>query len=191
MDPMGGAMGVNPMDPMGATAPVTTQPATRTVGSVQNWAGPYLNVDTVPLDPWNQPFIYEYPSQLRNQDYPAIYSCGPDKTPNTEDDIKSWNPETEGRTTTAAPAPTNPMGTNPMDPMGTNPMDPMGGNPLDPMGGNPLDPMGGNPLDPMGGNPLDPMGGTVPPDPFGGGLDPMGGTVPPDPFGGGTLPPTP
>ena len=46
------------------------------------WKGPYFN-KSIPLDPWDQQYIYEWLSA----DSYRIYSAGPDKTPQTDDDI--------------------------------------------------------------------------------------------------------
>lgn len=46
------------------------------------WHGPYLKKD-VPLDPWDQEYIYELLSPSQYQ----IYSAGPDGQPGTDDDI--------------------------------------------------------------------------------------------------------
>jgi len=49
-----------------------------------NWKGPYISL--LCKDSWGVPFIYEPP---KNQgELPTLFSCGPDKLPNTEDDIK-------------------------------------------------------------------------------------------------------
>lgn len=52
---------------------------------------PYL--DTIPLDAWQQPFFYEYPTgKLPNNNKPAIWSAGDDGK-NDEgggDDINNW-----------------------------------------------------------------------------------------------------
>lgn len=61
-------------------------PPTDAVGGV--WNGPYLE-DPVPLDPWGQPYGYEWPSRMGN-DKPDIWSCGPDGISGTEDDVVSW-----------------------------------------------------------------------------------------------------
>ena len=37
--------------------------------SAANWNGPYLKAEGVPLDPWNQPFIYRSPSERQGRDY--------------------------------------------------------------------------------------------------------------------------
>ena len=34
-----------------------------------NWNGPYLKGETVPLDPWNRPYIYRNPSERPGHDY--------------------------------------------------------------------------------------------------------------------------
>jgi general secretion pathway protein G len=34
-----------------------------------NWNGPYLKTEAVPLDPWNQPYIYHSPSGRPNHAY--------------------------------------------------------------------------------------------------------------------------
>ena len=34
-----------------------------------NWNGPYLKGETVPLDPWNHPYIYRNPSERPGHDY--------------------------------------------------------------------------------------------------------------------------
>jgi general secretion pathway protein G len=34
-----------------------------------NWNGPYLKSDTLPMDPWNHPFVYRNPSERGGHDY--------------------------------------------------------------------------------------------------------------------------
>lgn len=53
----------------------------------QKWAGPYLEEERIPEDPWNQPYQYEVtdPSNAKFR----IWSNGPDLQPGTEDDISS------------------------------------------------------------------------------------------------------
>jgi general secretion pathway protein G len=60
------------------------------VSGVDNWNGPYLKKIDVPLDPWNNPYVYESPG--KNGDY-DIYSLGADKAEGGEGenaDIVSW-----------------------------------------------------------------------------------------------------
>ena len=55
------------------------------------WFGPYLKGNAVPLDPWGNPYQYEYPGkQNQIQDFPDIWSFGPDKRDGTEDDVGNW-----------------------------------------------------------------------------------------------------
>ena len=59
-----------------------------------NWKRPYLeNSQALPVDPWDNPFQYEYPGQHQS-DKPDIWSYGPDRQPNTEDDITNWTQPT-------------------------------------------------------------------------------------------------
>jgi general secretion pathway protein G len=53
----------------------------------ERWAGPYLDANQIPLDPWGQPYQYASPSQhSNNPDSFDVWSMGPDgKTP-----IGSW-----------------------------------------------------------------------------------------------------
>jgi len=44
---------------------------------VENWDGPYINAETIPLDPWNQEYIYICPGEKFAFD---ILSYGSDKS---------------------------------------------------------------------------------------------------------------
>jgi general secretion pathway protein G len=61
-------------------------------GNDSKWNGPYIEkTQTLPADPWGQPLQYAYPgSNQGGADRPDIWSMGPDKTSNTEDDITNW-----------------------------------------------------------------------------------------------------
>jgi general secretion pathway protein G len=52
------------------------------------WNGPYLDSE-VPLDPWGNPYQYEYPGRY-DPAQPDIWSFGPDGINGTDDDIGSW-----------------------------------------------------------------------------------------------------
>jgi len=41
------------------------------------WKGPYLQKDRVPLDPWKQPYVYEYPGRHNPTSY-DLYTKGKD-----------------------------------------------------------------------------------------------------------------
>ena len=51
------------------------------------WRGPYL--DQSPLDAWGSPLSYEFPGRRNPKSY-DIQSPGPDRVPNTDDDIGNW-----------------------------------------------------------------------------------------------------
>ncbi len=53
------------------------------------WRGPYLETP-VPLDPWDNPYRYEYPGRYQ-ADWPDIWSYGPDGIDGTDDDIGNWS----------------------------------------------------------------------------------------------------
>jgi general secretion pathway protein G len=53
-----------------------------------NWRGPYL--DEVPLDPWSEEYIYEYPGKYNESGYDLV-SMGPDRREGTEDDVTNWS----------------------------------------------------------------------------------------------------
>jgi len=52
---------------------------------VSGWRGPYLKSD-IPLDPWGQAYLYEFPGRLNPSGY-DLRSAGPDGQNNTADDI--------------------------------------------------------------------------------------------------------
>ena len=54
-----------------------------------NWRGPYLDLEEIPLDPWGNEYVYEYPARIRRYGF-DLYSVGPDGRPGTEDDIGNW-----------------------------------------------------------------------------------------------------
>jgi general secretion pathway protein G len=60
-------------------------------GNQNKWNGPYLD-SPVPLDPWGNPYQYEYPAK-NQEDMPDIWSFGPDGIDNTEDDVGNWMTE--------------------------------------------------------------------------------------------------
>jgi general secretion pathway protein G len=55
-------------------AALVTQPA-----GVDNWNGPYVKADKLPVDPWNHPYIYRDPSNRANMPY-DLCSRGPNAT---------------------------------------------------------------------------------------------------------------
>ncbi len=59
-------------------------------GSNSNWQGPYIKADKLPKDPWGSSYRYEFPGQNNKIGEPDIWSIGPDRKDNTEDDVTSW-----------------------------------------------------------------------------------------------------
>ena len=59
-------------------------------GGASNWGGPYLNKD-LPKDPWGNDYRYAYPPERGSRDFPDIWSLGPDRKDNTDDDVCSWD----------------------------------------------------------------------------------------------------
>ena len=52
------------------------------------WKGPYLKRN--PVDPWGCRYFYIYPAQQSQETY-DLYSAGPDRKPQTPDDIRLWD----------------------------------------------------------------------------------------------------
>jgi len=63
-------------------------------GNCPRWKG-YLENNTIPLDPWGNPYDYFYPG-VHGQPEFEIISRGPDSEPNTQDDVVSWSTEPGG-----------------------------------------------------------------------------------------------
>ena len=58
-------------------------------GGAPGWKGPYL-AKGVPLDPWGNPYTYDYPGKHNASGY-DIMSMGPDGRAGTDDDITNWD----------------------------------------------------------------------------------------------------
>jgi len=78
-------------------------------GLARNWDGPYIEGGKLPIDPGGSPFQYEYglaedaSSEETVNDFPRIFSIGPDRQPGTTDDIGNQPAEGE-EDPNAAPA---------------------------------------------------------------------------------------
>ena len=68
----------------GALDELLNQPA-----NAPSWKGPYLKKG-VPLDPWGNPYSYDYPGKHNANGY-DILSMGPDGRAGTDDDISNWD----------------------------------------------------------------------------------------------------
>lgn len=79
-------MGDYPSTQEGLQALVTA-PASR----AESWHGPYMDAPggRLPVDPWGEPYQYRYPGTKNVGGY-DLYSKGPDKQPDTADDIGNW-----------------------------------------------------------------------------------------------------
>ena len=55
----------------------------------QNWKGPYLK-QSIPLDPWGNPYIYSFPGKNNPKGY-DLMSVGPDGRAGGDDDITNWD----------------------------------------------------------------------------------------------------
>lgn len=59
-------------------------------GDNKSWKGPYLAQDEIPKDPWDQEYNYKAPGDKNKKSF-DLWSNGPDKQENTEDDITNWS----------------------------------------------------------------------------------------------------
>jgi len=57
----------------------------------ENWNGPYLKGDQLPLDPWSHPYIYRNPSNRTGRDY-DLCSAGPSAQLAAAEDSQICNP---------------------------------------------------------------------------------------------------
>lgn len=67
--------------------------ATAPASKADKWHGPYVKDGKMPLDPWDEPYQYEFPGK-RNKDGYDLWSKGPDKQSGTPDDIGNWGTTT-------------------------------------------------------------------------------------------------
>jgi general secretion pathway protein G len=58
-------------------------------GVQEKWKGPYLKRNSIPLDPWNNAYVYRYPG-THNQSGFDLFSMGPDGREGS-DDIDNWS----------------------------------------------------------------------------------------------------
>jgi general secretion pathway protein G len=62
----------------------------RPTSEADEWQGPYLSKNTIPLDPWGNEYQYRCPGQYNPDGY-DIYSFGPDGRLGGDDDITNWS----------------------------------------------------------------------------------------------------
>jgi general secretion pathway protein G len=58
---------------------------------VANWNGPYWKKDTVPKDPWNNPYVYVFPGQHGPYDIISYGADGKEGGDGADKDITSWD----------------------------------------------------------------------------------------------------
>ena len=58
-------------------------------GGIRNWDGPYLGKN-VPMDPWGNPYIYQYPGEHGDFDLLSLGSDGQQGGEDVDMDIVSW-----------------------------------------------------------------------------------------------------
>jgi general secretion pathway protein G len=58
--------------------------------NVLGWKGPYLEKDTLPVDPWGKPYVYEFPGKHNPSGF-DVYSMGPTGQ-GGNDAIGNWTP---------------------------------------------------------------------------------------------------
>ena len=69
--------------------PKSLQDLVQPPADAKNWHGSYLDSTNLPVDPWGNPYIYEYPGKHNKNGY-DLFSTGPDGKTGTDDDIGNW-----------------------------------------------------------------------------------------------------
>ena len=69
--------------------PKSLQDLVQPPADAKNWHGSYLDSTNLPIDPWGDDYIYEYPGKHNKNGY-DLFSAGPDGKPGTDDDICNW-----------------------------------------------------------------------------------------------------
>jgi general secretion pathway protein G len=59
-------------------------------GNAQAWNGPYLKGNTVPLDPWGNPYVYRLPGQHGTYDILSYGADGQEGGAGAAADVTSW-----------------------------------------------------------------------------------------------------
>jgi general secretion pathway protein G len=88
------AIGHYPSEEEGGLKALLTKPTFSDEKMGEKWRGPYLNAD--PKDEWGNAFTYEVvtgSTEAGAKPY-KLSSNGPDKNPQTDDDIKNWSDTT-------------------------------------------------------------------------------------------------
>lgn len=81
-------IGTYPEDGEAGIQALITKPSDEKVAA--KWSGPYID-GGAPSDPWNQPIQYALVTDENGNQQAHVSSNGPDGSPGTDDDIKSWS----------------------------------------------------------------------------------------------------
>ena len=57
-------------------------------GNLESWKGPYVKNGTLPLDPWEKPYIYQNPGTHGNEF--DLYTLGPSGTEGSGNEVGNW-----------------------------------------------------------------------------------------------------
>src|SRR5208282_5080206 len=69
--------------------PKSLQDLIQQPSNAKGWKGPYFDPPTLPVDPWQNPYVYYYPGKHNPTGYDLL-SAGPGGKEGTDDDIVSW-----------------------------------------------------------------------------------------------------
>lgn len=69
--------------------PKSLQDLIMSPSAAKNWHGPYLDQTKIPVDPWGNPYVYNFPGKHNQSSY-DLFSVGPDGKEGTDDDVVNW-----------------------------------------------------------------------------------------------------
>jgi len=71
------------------TYPSSLQDLISAPHNARNWHGPYFDPPQLPVDPWGNAYLYQFPGKHNSTGY-DLWSAGPDGKSGTSDDIGNW-----------------------------------------------------------------------------------------------------
>jgi general secretion pathway protein G len=71
------------------TYPASLQDFLTAPPNTRNWHGSYFNPSQPPMDPWGNPYLYQFPGKHNPSGY-DLWSAGPDGKSGDADDIGNW-----------------------------------------------------------------------------------------------------
>lgn len=69
--------------------PKSLQDLIQQPSDVQHWHGPYFDPPSVPIDPWDRPYVYVFPGRHNPSSY-DLYSLGMSGQDGAPDNIGNW-----------------------------------------------------------------------------------------------------